>query len=201
MSASETSNGAAASGGSSPNDAAIVEAVGKWLQRVVIGLNLCPFARAPYAQGRVRLRVSRARDTAALLIDLVEELLALQATDRAVVETTLLIHPDVLADFFAYNDFLGIADECLRRLDLEGELQIASFHPDYRFADATATAIENHTNRSPYPILHLLREASIERAVESIPDADDIYRRNIETLRRLGANGLAALMDDKDKSG
>lgn len=174
-------------------DAQVIESVTRWLQRVVIGLNLCPFARAPYAHGRVRMRVSRARDAEGLLGDLVEELQALQAADAAVVETTLLIHPDVLEDFFEYNDFLDIADACLQELDLVGELQIASFHPDYQFADATAHAIENHTNRSPFPILHLLREASIEKAVAAMPDTGDIYRRNIETLRKLGRDGWLAL--------
>ena len=179
-------------------DLQIIEAVEKWLQRVVIGLNLCPFARAPHALGRVRMRVSRAQDTDALLVDLAEELLSLQAADPSVVETTLLVHPDVLEDFFEYNDFLDVADECLRQLDLDGELQIASFHPDYQFADASAHAIENYTNRSPYPILHLLRESSIERAAASMPDTGDIYRRNIETLRELGLDGWRALTAKQD---
>jgi uncharacterized protein len=179
-------------------DRQIIEAVERWLQHVVIGLNLCPFARAPSTHGRVRVRVSRAQDTDALLIDLAEELVALQAADPVVVETTLLVHPDVLGDFFEYNDFLDVADECLRQLDLDGELQIASFHPDYQFADATAHAIENCTNRSPYPILHLLRESSVERAAASMPDTGDIYRRNIETLRKLGIDGWRALMAKED---
>jgi hypothetical protein len=139
------------------------------------------------------MRVSRARDAEALLTDLAQELVALQATDPAIVETTLLIHPDVLEDFFEYNDFLDVADACLQELGVDGELQIASFHPDYQFADATAHAIENYTNRSPYPILHLLREASIEKAVAAMPDTGDIYRRNIETLRKLGRDGWLAL--------
>lgn len=180
-------------------EARVVEAVVQWLQRAVIGLNLCPFARAPYTHGRVRMRVSRARDTDALLVDLAEELQTLHAADPAVIETTLLIHPEVLEDFFEYNDFLDVADACLQELALDGELQIASFHPDYQFADTTANAIENCTNRSPYPILHLLRETSIERAVASMPDTGDIYRRNIETLRKLGLDGWRALMAEEDR--
>jgi hypothetical protein len=169
-----------------------------WIDRAVIGLNLCPFARAPRAQGRSRLRVSRARDIEALLADLCEELQALHQCDAQACETTLLIHPDVLNDFLDYNDFLDIADAALIELGLEGELQIASFHPDYQFADAQADAIENYTNRAPYPMLHLLREASIERAVESIAKPDDIYRRNIATLRKLGREGWQALLRDDD---
>lgn len=180
-------------------DAQVIEATHAWLRRVVIGLNLCPFARVPYAQQRVRMRVSRAQTEEELLVDLGEEMLALQSADPLVRETTLLIHPDVLNDFFEYNDFLGIADECLRELRLEGELQVASFHPGYQFADTTADAVENHTNRSPYPMLHLLREASIERAIESIADPDEIYRRNIETLRKLGVDGLHALGRGEDE--
>jgi hypothetical protein len=181
-------------------DAQIIRATRRWLERVVIGLNLCPFARAPFVQQRVRFRVSRAQDEDALLADLREELVALSAADPQICETTLLIHPDVLADFLDYNDFLDDADEALRALGLEGELQIASFHPDYQFADAVENAVENYTNRSPYPILHLLREASIERALESIADPDEIYRRNIQTLRTLGAEGWRALSrgDDRD---
>jgi uncharacterized protein len=181
---------------STADDASAIAATQRWLERAVIGLNLCPFARAPFAQQRIRLRVSHADSEDELLADLSEELEALHATDASICETTLLIHPYVLTDFLDYNDFLDAADAAVLALGLEGELQVASFHPDYRFADTAEDAIENCTNRSPYPTLHLLREASIERAVESVPDTEDIYRRNIETLRSLGADGWRALWRD-----
>ena len=177
-------------------EAAIVAATRRWVERAVIGLNLCPFARAPFVRGRLHFRVSRARSTDELLADLREELRALQAADPGVRETTLLIHPHVLTDFFEYNEFLYTADAELLALGLEGDLQIASFHPDYRFADTAADDVENFTNRSPYPILHLLRESSIDVAVDALTDTDEIYRRNIRTLRQLGADGWRALMRD-----
>jgi hypothetical protein len=180
-----------------PIDAAqVIAATQHWVERVVIGLNLCPFARAPLVQRRLHFRVSLARDEDALIDDLREELVALHAADPLVRETTLLIHPGALTDFIDYNDFLEVADATVQALGFEGELQIASFHPEYRFADADADAIENCTNRSPYPMLHLLRESSIDRAVEAMDDTDEIYRRNIETLRRLGVDGWRALIRD-----
>ncbi|HEV7490299.1 MAG TPA: DUF1415 domain-containing protein [Rhodanobacteraceae bacterium] len=177
-------------------EAAVLAATQRWVERAVIGLNLCPFARAPFVQKRLHFRVSRARSEEALLDDLRDELVALHEADPLMRETTLLIHPEVLTDFLAYNDFLDAADAAVLALGLEGELQVASFHPDYRFADTAADAIENCTNRSPYPTLHLLRESSIDRAIETMIDTDDIYRRNIETLRRLGAGGWRALLHD-----
>lgn len=173
-----------------PGEMAVIEATRRWVDRAVIGLNLCPFAKAVQARGRVRYRVSAATDEEALLADLAGELQHLAATDPAHTDTTLLIHPQVLGDFRAYNRFLGVADAALAALGLEGEIQVASFHPRYRFAGTRADAVENHTNRSPYPMLHLLREASIEAAVAAVPDAADIYRRNVQTLRRLGHAGL-----------
>ena len=175
-------------------EATVLAATRRWVERAVIGLDLCPFARAPFVQERLFFRVSRARSEEALLNDLRDELVALHAADPLVRETTLLIHPGVLTEFLDYNDFLDVADATVLELGFEGELQVASFHPDYRFADTAADAIENCTNRSPYPTLHLLRESSIERAVETIVDTDEIYRRNIETLRRLGSDGWRALM-------
>lgn len=175
-------------------DAEIIRAMHLWLERAVIGLNLCPFARVPFMQGRIRFRVSHARDEDALLNDLCEELSALQAADPLKCETTLLIHPQVLNEFLDYNDFLGAAEAAIEALELEGEIQVASFHPDYQFADADTDAIENYTNRSPYPTLHLLREASIERAIESVPDTDQIYQHNIQTMRKLGLEGWRSLM-------
>lgn len=176
-----------------PADAPYLDATTRWLERAVIGLNLCPFARAPHLQGRLRLRVSHARDTDALLDDLCGELQSLAAADPADCETTLLIHPHVLGDFLDYNDFLDSADAAVETLKLDGVLQVASFHPQYQFAGTAPDDIENASNRSPWPTLHLLREASVERATESMSDPDEIYRRNIETLRKLGSAGWKAL--------
>jgi len=161
----------------------------QWLERAVIGLNLCPFAKAVHTRGQIRWVLSTATEPRELLADLERELQFLAAADPLAVDTTLLVHPQVLADFEDYNDFLGAADAALEDLALDGTLQIASFHPDYRFEDADEHDMANATNRSPHPMLHLLREASIDRAVQAYPDAEAIYERNIETLRRLGAQG------------
>jgi len=175
------------------DDDAIIAATRRWIERAVIGLELCPFARAPFVQQRVRIRVSHARDAQALAADLQVEAELLASGDPAQMETTLLVHPHVFADFLDYNDFLDVADAVLAELELEGVLQVASFHPRYQFADAEPDAVENCSNRSPFPTLHLLRESSIERAVELMPDNDAIYRRNIQTLRTLGHEGWRAL--------
>ena len=164
----------------------------------MIGLNLCPFAENPYRGKRVRFYVSEQRSAAGLLDELRSELTRLAAADPEECETTLLIHPWVLADFIEYNDFLGICDEVVAELGLEGVLQVASFHPQYQFAGSQADDIENYTNRSPHPILHLLREASVERAVAAVGDADEIYRRNMRTLRSLGRDGWLRLWTDPD---
>jgi hypothetical protein len=179
------------------NDEAIA-ATRRWIERAVIGLNLCPFARAPYVKDRVRIEVSRASDAETLVDDLRAELEWLRDADADEYETSLLVHPFVLVDFADYNDFLDVADALLVELELDGEIQIASFHPDYQFAETEPEAIENATNRSPFPTLHLLRESSIDRAVDSGIDTDAIYERNIETLRKLGAPGWRALMDGDD---
>lgn len=164
-----------------------------WLERAVIGLNLCPFAGAVHASGRIRWVVSSARDSDALLAELCDELDALAAADPARTDTTLLIHPWVLRDFDAYVDFLAVAETAVEQLGHAGVLQVASFHPHYCFADAQPQDISNATNRSPWPMLHLLREASIEKALATFPDPDAIYQANIETLRRLGDTGWASL--------
>lgn len=164
-----------------------------WLHGAVIGLNLCPFAKAPYARGRVRFVVSDATSTDALLAALGDELAHLTAVDENETETTLLIHPQVLHDFLAFNDFLDDADALIAAAGLEGVVQLASFHPRYQFAGTDVDDIGNATNRSPYPVLHLLRESSIERALAAVPDTDAIFTANIETLERLGAAGWAAL--------
>ncbi len=164
-----------------------------WVERAVIGLQLCPFARAPQVRGQVRYVVSAARDPEALLTDLVEELKHLVAEPAERIETTLLIHPQVLADFADYNQFLAVADGSLAALGLEGVIQIASFHPDYRFAGTAPSDVANATNRSPYPTLHLLREASIEHALASFAQPETIFAINSATMERLGAEGWAAL--------
>ena len=167
----------------------IVAATREWLEKDVIGLNLCPFARAVHETNRIRYVVSAAESIAALRNDLVDELLFLKAADAAQVDTTLLIHPRVLADFLEFNDFLDIADEVVRDLGLNGDIQVASFHPKYQYAETEPDDVTNRTNRSPYPILHLLREDSIERALADYPDPDEIPKRNIETMRRLYSAG------------
>jgi hypothetical protein len=165
-----------------------------WLERVVIGLNLCPFAKAVHARGQIRSVVCDATDPDSLLTALRDELDRLATADPTLIDTTLLIHPRVLTDFDAYNQFLDQADAALVDAGLEGVIQVASFHPDYRFAGSAADDIDNATNRSPYPMLHLLREASVERAVQAFPDAAAIYQRNILTLRTLGTKQWRQLM-------
>lgn len=164
-----------------------------WLTRAVIGLNLCPFAKAVEVKNQVRYTVSEADTPEALLEDLLAELELLRDADPQALETTLLIHPRVLLDFLDYNDFLNVVDEAVADLDLEGVIQVASFHPGYQFDGTEPDDIENYTNRSPYPTLHLLRESSIEQAVAAIPDAADIYEANIETMRKLGHEGWKKL--------
>ncbi|HKV06717.1 MAG TPA: DUF1415 domain-containing protein [Thermoanaerobaculia bacterium] len=172
---------------SSPEE--IVAATKSWLEKAVIGLDLCPFARAVHVRNQIRYVVSEAETPEELLADLFRELQALAAADPEEVDTTLLIHPRVLEDFLDYNDFLGVAEAAVEELGLSGVLQVASFHPRYQFAGTEPDDVENYTNRSPYPILHLLREESVERAVEAFPETERIYEKNIETMRRLGHEG------------
>ena len=171
----------------------VVDRTKTWLERAVIGLNLCPFAKQVHAKGQIRWVVSAASTTDALLDDLIAELNVLSASEPSRIDTTLLIHPDVLHDFVDYNDFLDVADAAIEQMGLLGEVQVASFHPDYRFADAELDDVTNCSNRSPYPMLHLLREASVERAVASVPDTSAIIERNKQTLRELGKSGWDAL--------
>ena len=173
---------------------AIAADVRRWLERAVIGLNLCPFAKAVYVKQQVRIVISDASTERALLEQLGEELALLRDTPAETVDTTLLVHPQVLGDFLDYNDFLDQADALLEAMELDGELQVASFHPDYRFADTEADDAENLTNRAPYPILHLLREDSVERAVAAYPEPDAIIERNVATMRALGTEGYAKLL-------
>ena len=179
-------------------DAARVEAdVRRWLERAVIGLNLCPFAKAVYTKNQVRIVVSDASTERALLEELGEEMALLRDTPAEQVDTTLLVHPQVLADFLDYNDFLDDADALVEALALDGVLQVASFHPNYQFAGTEPDDAENLTNRAPYPILHLLREDSVDRAVEAYPEPDSIIERNVATMQTLGADGFRKLLSDE----
>ena len=170
-----------------------IAATRQWLERAVIGLNLCPFAKSVHAKGQVRYVLSEATTPQALLEQLGEELLRLRDTPADDIDTTLLVHPRVLSGFLDYNNFLDDADALVEALGLEGELQVASFHPDYRFAGTEPDDIGNFSNRAPFPTLHLLREDSVERAVAAFPDPDAIVERNIETLRKLGIDGWRRL--------
>jgi hypothetical protein len=172
----------------------IIKETQDWLEKAVIGLNLCPFAKAVHVKQQIRYVVSKAKTEAALLDDLLQELDFLMASDPEVVDTTLLIHPWVLTDFLDYNDFLDVADGATAEPEFNDALQIASFHPQYQFADTEVDDIANFTNRSPYPMLHLLREDSIDRAVAAFPEADAIYEKNMQTLRELGLAGWKKLM-------
>lgn len=164
-----------------------------WLTKAVIGLNLCPFAKSVHVNARLRYVVSDVDTPEALLRLLAKELLFLKRADPEEVETTLIVHPQVLQDFLDFNDFLGAADALVEDLELDGEFQIASFHPAYQFDGTAADDISNYSNRSPYPTLHLLRESSVERAMETMPDTDAIYENNLATLERLGLSGWLAL--------
>ena len=176
--------------------AAVEQHVRRWLERAVIGLNLCPFAKSVYQKAQVRIVVSDASTERALLEQLGEELALLRDTPAEAIDTTLLVHPQVLQDFLDYNDFLDDADALVEAMDLAGELQVASFHPDYQFADTAPDDAGNLTNRAPWPTLHLLREASIDRAVAAYPAPDAIIERNIATMRELGAEGFRTLLSD-----
>jgi hypothetical protein len=185
-----------------PDDALVLDRTRRWVQSFVIALGLCPFARRVVDDGLLRYAVSAARDEAALLADLERELHALSATPPAQVETTLLIHPHVFGDFLAYNDFLGVVEERLDEWQLTGSVQVASFHPRYQFAGTSADAVENCTNRSPYPMLHLLREASVTAVADDPDELLRIPERNIAALRALGLaevrQRLAAIATGRD---
>ncbi len=164
-----------------------------WIEKAVIGLNLCPFAKSVYVKNQVRIVVSSARHIDAFLEDLDRELDHLAEVDPEVTDTTLLIHPTLFADFLDFNDVHQIADEAVTEHELEGVIQIASFHPQFQFEGTEPDDITNYTNRAPYPTLHLIREASLDKAVEAFPDAEMIYERNMETLSKMGIAGWMAL--------
>jgi len=174
------------------NQDEIIESVRLWVERLVIGLNLCPFAKRELVKERIRFTVSDAESEEHLLHDLQHELELLSQDDT--IETTLLIHPRVLTDFYDYNQFLNLADDLLAQMQLEGRFQIASFHPHYQFGGTQPEDVENYTNRSPYPMLHLLREDSLEKAIESHPDSDQIPQRNIDLMQDMGTEKIRALL-------
>ena len=172
------------------------EVLGKtrhWLEAVVIGLNLCPFAKAVYVKKQVRLVVSHARHADDLLEELDRELDLLVATPAEEIDTTLLIHPTLFEDFLDFNDFLEVAEGVVDEHELEGVVQLVSFHPQFQFDGTEPDAISNYTNRAPFAILHLLREDSVERAVVAFPQTDAIFEQNIATLEKLGHAGWKAL--------
>lgn len=181
---------------SAMDESPAIVATRRWVDRAVIGLDLCPFARAVQTGNRIRYVESAATTPERLAEDLQRELLHLAEADPGRWETTLLVHPHVMTDFLDYNDFLDVADALVEELELDGVIQVASFHPQYRFADSEPDAIENFTNRSPHPTLHLLRESSIDRAVDAMDDTASIYEKNVETLRRIGLDGWQRLWQD-----
>ena len=176
--------------------ATVLRDMHRWLERAVIGLNLCPFARGVHARGQVRWVVSAATATDDILAELAQELTLLDQADPLQHDTTLLVLPDALPDFLDFNDFLDAADAAVEALGLEGELQVASFHPRYQFAGTSPDDIGNFTNRAPWPALHLLREASLAQAIDSFGDTDAIYTANIQRLHQLGLAGWQALLRD-----
>jgi hypothetical protein len=174
-------------------DEAAIAATKLWLERAVIGLNLCPFAKSVHVKNQIRYVVSAAKTPEDLLSDVLAEFEVLAEASPDAIDTILLIHPQVLTDFLDYNDFLEVVDAALVDVELDGELQVASMHPQYQFADTEIDDITNYTNRSPYPTLHILREESIDKAVEAFPEAEQIFEKNIETMRKLGHEGWNAL--------
>lgn len=179
------------------DDEAVISAMREWIEKAVIGLNLCPFAKAVYVKNQVRYVVSHAPHLDGLLEDLDRELDFLAAADPEAVDTTLLIHPTLLPDFLDFNDFMQLAEAALEEHGLDGVIQIASFHPAFQFEGTEPDDLGNYTNRAPFPTLHLLREASIDRAVAAFPEAETLYALNIETLRTLGHAGWQALWRNK----
>lgn len=173
----------------SHTDQQIIDNTTIWLEKAVIGLNLCPFAKAPHAKKQIRITVSRAKHLDGFLEDLDAELQTLLNTPADELETTLLVHPDLFDDFFLFNDMLDVAEQAIIDNDAEGVIQIAPFHPQFQFEDTDADDITNYTNRSPYPMLHLIREDSIAKAAQAFPDASVIFERNMALLQQMGREG------------
>ena len=172
-----------------PDSATVTDHTRKWLEKAVIGLNLCPFAKAPHVKNLVRISVSQARHLDGFLEDLDRELQLLGDTPADELETTLLVHPTLFPDFDTFNQMLDIADAAVVDNGLEGIVQIAPFHPDFQFEGTDSDDIGNYTNRSPYPTLHLIREDSIAKAAQAFPDASAIFERNIAPLEKMGHEG------------
>ena len=172
-----------------PDSATVTDHPRQWLEKAVIGLNLCPFAKAPHVKNLVRISVSQARHLDGFLEDLDRELQLLGDTPADELETTLLVHPTLFPDFDTFNQMLDIADAAVVDNGLEGIVQIAPFHPDFQFEGTDSDDISNYTNRSPYPTLHLIREDSIAKAAQAFPDASAIFERNIALLEEMGHEG------------
>lgn len=177
------------------NDLTIIDATQTWIKRVVIGLNLCPFARSVFDDDRIRYVVSHATTETALIEALTHELVFLSEANSDQIDTTVLIHPSVLTDFYAYNDFLDVVDQVILDQGLDGVIQAASFHPQYRFAESPANDVANYTNRSPFPMIHLLRESSVSDAIDRYPDVEAIPAGNVALLRSLGIARLRRIME------
>lgn len=189
-----------------PNEPTYIQATQQWLEKAVIGLNLCPFAKAPNAKGQIRIAVSFAKHLDAFLEDVDAEIQRLLATSPEELETTLLVCATLFDDFLLFNDMLDAADAALDDNQAVGIVQIAPFHPQFQFADTEADDISNYTNRSPYPTLHFIRESSIEKVAQAFPDPAVIFERNIQTLQQMGHEGWEKLgiagcpVHHKDKS-
>ncbi len=174
-------------------DEQIIAVTRAWVEQAVIGLNLCPFANSVLRKNQIAFRVSHAQTTDALWQDLLAASETMLSTPAEQIDTLLLIHPWALSDFLEFNDFVGDVEALFDANGLSGVLQVASFHPDYQFAGVAADDPTNHTNHAPFPTLHLLREASLDQAIDSVPDTDAIVDHNLETMRRLGHDGWQAI--------
>lgn len=174
----------------------VIAATRRWIDKLVVGLELCPFAAPSIARGGLRITVCAARDLQILCKALIDDLLFMQTDEGEPLDSALLIHPHALNDFEQYNDFLALCDQILRDLSLVGEYQIASFHPDYRFEGSADDDVANYTNRSPYPMLHILRESSVARAVDEHPGAESIPENNVRRLETLGIKAAKAMLAD-----
>lgn len=169
----------------------------RWVENLVIGLNLCPFAKSVYVKEQVKIHITPTQDEDELTQLLIQLLQELALTPAEQIDTTLLVVPNMFESFYDFNDYMELADKVLERLNLVGEIQIANFHPQFQFAGTELNEMGNYTNRSPYPILHLIREASIDRAVSQFPDASVIFERNIALMEKLGPDGWRLLMQDE----
>ena len=178
----------------------IIDTTKLWLDRFVIGLNLCPFAKHPFRNDKIRYIVFEGSDLEKLTETWLKEANALVETTPSVLETTLIILPEVLDEFEAYLDFVEMSEFILEEVDLDGVIQIASFHPDYQFDETEPTDVENYTNRSPFPMLHLLREESVNRAIEAYPEIGDIPDNNIDTMNKLGLTRVKQMLDDINRT-